>query len=106
MRVLHGKDSLCVSHVNEKEKEQASGCHELRGKGTFPKMGWYIFSESDEQIHHGNPSALPVMQNMLFAFRFPANAKINIYVLENTRKVMHSLDGRKRMRIILTRIEI
>lgn len=33
-------------------------------------------SEGDENIHHGNGSALPIIQNSQFAFVLPENSEI------------------------------
>lgn len=42
------------------------GFYEQGAKEDFLK--WYIlFYESDENIHHGNQSAVPIVQNTLFA---------------------------------------
>jgi hypothetical protein len=53
---------------------------------------YILFSEGDENIHHGNGSALPIMQNTQFAFVLPENSEISISVLENMRKVVYYID--------------
>ena len=59
---------------------------------------YILFSEGDENIHHGNGSALPIMQNTQFAFVLPENSEISISLLENMRKVVYYIDW-KRLRL-------
>lgn len=47
-----------------------------------------LFYEGGENIHHGNGSVLPIMQNTLFAFVLSENSETSISVLENTGKVI------------------
>lgn len=54
-----------------------------------------LFYEGDENIHYGNGSALPIMQNTLFAFVLPETSEISISVLENMGKIIHYIDWKQ-----------
>lgn len=75
--------------IEEEEKRAASFLWARRQRKISLYGVWYIlFYEGDENIHHGNWSALPIMQNTLLAFILPENSEIRIYVVENMGKVI------------------
>lgn len=53
---------------------------------------YMLFYEGDENVHYGNGSALPIMQNTLFAFVLSETSEISISVLENMGKIIHYID--------------
>ena len=71
---------------------------------------YIVFCEGDENIHHGNESALPIMQNALFAYVLPENSEISVLCVREHRggNVLHRLKKRKKedLDLILTRNEI
>lgn len=54
-----------------------------------------LFHEGDENIHHGNGSPLPIIQNILFAFVLPENSEISICVLENMGEAIYYIDWKQ-----------